>query len=649
VAETGETVVTLSATTISNTSGATDITVSYTLSKDQVGKYEGQTLVYCETVTCTADGKTFTVATHNDLTNESQSLYIASVSTTALSPERTHVISPDTPTTITDTVTYSNLVPNRTYGISFELYLPDGTPYQGYDRDQLGIDDQVTFTPTESSGSYDVTIPNLTLSNGDTVVIYETIVDTETGIVVASHEDPTDPNQTIMAYAENEMDTTLQMVGYIDDQRNDLKYYKAWYLYDIVEFQDEVSITNLIENGTYRLVSVLVDKDTGEEIARETTDKVTENQTVTFSAAYDGSSTDVVLTEDMIGHEIVAYEYLEMLINGEYQTVSAHEDIEDKDQTVEIKEYVSATITKKIALTDYESAVENGDSTTFTFFYYEYGTKTADIPSPTYFNLTFSGNADDDDKSFELDYNEDGEFTGYIKMSYTLDHCRTTGDEGDGYFIGEGTFTSADPNNSYMNPDWDLTSIYADGEWAYNTSSMATYNSLLARKAYHFEQGKENEVIFVNSYNEQTTSITIDKQFDGLAYDESEGDLTFIFHLTGTTNEGVTVDRYGETTFTAEYIKDNTNDKGVVSMSVVFDSLPEGTYSVEESYAVGYSLVEIKDEVNCEVDLGEDGYTATFIIDKKNPGYAVYVNAKSETLAGTKSVTNSFKTKKETM
>jgi hypothetical protein len=438
---------------------------------------------------------------------------------------------------------------------------------------------------------------------------------------------------------QNEMSTVLSLQANYTDYKNIKEAPINWF----ESIEDQVSISDLIDGATYRLTTVLVDKTTGTELIRKSTTNVSSDMTVKFSVSYsrsvskndilDAGSGEITIPDEMAGHEIVAYEYLEREIDGIYQVVSAHDDINDADQTVKISEFQIFTVNKRILLTDYEQAVENGDSTTFTFGV-SCGAKTG-VLTNVLTSLAFDGDPNSADKSYTFEYDDDGEFTGYIVMSYTFDKipkmyrtkflCE--------YYIYEASSSSDD---LFHMPD---TTQYANDAWegGLGKGRYGEWNTY-----FMWLTGYSTEFTFTNKYKYSTTSITIDKQIRASSYADADGDLSFIFHLTGTSDDGEQVDRYGTVKMNAEYIKNNTKDDGTVLKSLTFDNLPAGTYTVTEIYSNGYELLDITNTENCEVELGMEGYSGVFTVTGTKQGYAVYENEKSDVTLHGKMKENKF-------
>jgi hypothetical protein len=335
---------------------------------------------------------------------------------------------------------------------------------------------------------------------------------------------------------------------------------------------------------------------------------------------------NITFTEDMIGHEFVAFQYLEQLVRGEYQMIASHEDINDKDQTVKVMntEYNQVTFVKRILLSDYEQAVKHGDNTTFSFGVSitigdTHHTSGVIWLGGTGTEVTFSGNPNSANKSYAFEYDKDGNFTGYILKGYIMNIPK--------FYTSENKIRcQAIETGDWSATQWMPSYLPSNTAWEggyYNDNGEITF--------YKWVDLESNPtVVFTNTYKNRTTSITIDKQIQADSYTDPSSPLTFTFRLTGTTDSGTEIDRSLSIQMTPDYIKENTNEDGTVTKSLVFDELAPGTYTVAETYSNGYDLIDITDLKNGEAKLGMEGYTGVFTIDKNNTGYAVYVNEKSE-------------------
>lgn len=135
------------------------------------------------------------VATHADLTDESQQVFVPKIGTTA-DVNGAKTFAPDSSVTLNDVIAYTGLTPNREYRVVTALYNSDGTPFT---VDGTPVTAEATFTPEAANGSYTATFTfnASSLSNGQQIVVFEYIYDNGTDLLVGKHEDLTDSNQTV--------------------------------------------------------------------------------------------------------------------------------------------------------------------------------------------------------------------------------------------------------------------------------------------------------------------------------------------------------------------------------------------------------------------------------------------------------------------
>lgn len=129
------------------------------------------------------------VATHSEITDKNQTVYIPEIKTTASVSE----FNKDS-VTITDVVKYSDLETDREYTLVGWIMTKDGKPLQ--DKDGHIIDATIKFTPDKNSGEIemDFTIPVELLNKGEFVVFEELYLDDK---LVAEHKDLDDKDQTV--------------------------------------------------------------------------------------------------------------------------------------------------------------------------------------------------------------------------------------------------------------------------------------------------------------------------------------------------------------------------------------------------------------------------------------------------------------------
>ena len=130
-------------------------------------------------------------AIHADITDSEQDIDIPELHTTALGRNGRHNVQATANTEIVDRIAYSGLTPGRTYRMETDLMSS---------KTHESIAHVTTlFTPTESSGILEVSI-TADLSGytaGDYVVVFEDCFDNETNILIKSHHNWDDTDQTV--------------------------------------------------------------------------------------------------------------------------------------------------------------------------------------------------------------------------------------------------------------------------------------------------------------------------------------------------------------------------------------------------------------------------------------------------------------------
>ena len=257
------------------------------------------------------------VATHADIKDENQSVHFPQIKTTAKDSETKIGLSKaDNNVTITDTVSYKNLVPNKEYTMTGRIM--DQTTGQPLVVNGKEVTSFCTFTPKAEDGTVDVTF-NFDASNlaGKSVVVFEQLYRDKA--IVASHEDIKDEGQTVHF---PEVHTTAKD----SETKNNLS--KAD---DKVTIIDTVKYTNLIPGKQYQVHGTLMDKETGNPL---TVNDQEVTATKTFTPDKADGSVDLTFVFDgsaLAGKSIVAFEDVQY----EGKSVGTHADINDKDQTID--------------------------------------------------------------------------------------------------------------------------------------------------------------------------------------------------------------------------------------------------------------------------------------------------------------------------
>lgn len=135
------------------------------------------------------------VASHRDMEDDGQTVYIPKIYTTALDDVTgTHEAKAAGSMSITDTVTYENLVPGKTYTIVGTLMDSGTGEAVRIEGEMATVKEQ--FEPKETDGTAEVTFNFNGLSlAGKTVVVFESLL--YNGVEIASHRDIGDERQSV--------------------------------------------------------------------------------------------------------------------------------------------------------------------------------------------------------------------------------------------------------------------------------------------------------------------------------------------------------------------------------------------------------------------------------------------------------------------
>ena len=292
------------------TEGTVDI--KFTLDASKLG---GKKVVAFEKVSDGAED----VAVHEDINDEGQTVTVKkpvpnpTIGTTLKDDQGAKEVEPKQ-ITLVDTVKYTNLIVGKEYEVSGRLMDKETNKELS-----PAVTATTKFTATQSNGSIDIkfTLDASKLA-GKKVVAFEKV--SESGKVVASHEDINDEGQTVVVKTPNpSIGTTLK-----DDQGAKEVEPKQITLVDTVKY------TNLIVGKEYEVSGHLMDKETGKELSPAVT------ATTKFTATQSNGSIDIKFTLDasrLAGKRVVAFEK----VSQGGKLVAAHEDINDEDQTVKVK------------------------------------------------------------------------------------------------------------------------------------------------------------------------------------------------------------------------------------------------------------------------------------------------------------------------
>lgn len=275
------------------------------------------------------DGKV--QATHEDPEDEDQTVEflpveIGTTATDAADGDKT--IGVGKAVTIEDEVSHKNLATGREYTVTGTL-MDSAAGEALKDADGNAVTASTTFEPEETEGKVKVTfsVDTSTLSNKKLVVFEKLEAD---GNVIARHEDLTDEGQTVEVIPP-EIKTSA--ADGADGDKEVTVDGKA-------AIVDTVKYTGLVPGTEYELQGTLMDAETGGALKGADGGDITASAKFT-PQAQDGTQ-DVTFTFDaseLGGAKTVVFEKL--FVDG--TLIGSHEDLTDKDQTVEISPSLKTT------------------------------------------------------------------------------------------------------------------------------------------------------------------------------------------------------------------------------------------------------------------------------------------------------------------
>lgn len=235
--------------------------------------------------------------------------------------------------TLTDTVSYTDLVPGKEYKVTGVLM--DKETGEKLLVDSKEITAETVFVSETKNGSVDVTfIFDATGLHGKEVVVFEDLY--RKNVLLATHADISDEGQTVRI-RNPKIHTTATADG------------KKEITADKITITDVVSYKDLTPGKEYKLTGVLMNKATndkllidGKEITAEATftPKATTGEvemTFTFDARELTAETEVVVFETLYRDGI---------------EIAVHADIEDEGQTVKILPLHGSIMTTKVNADD---------------------------------------------------------------------------------------------------------------------------------------------------------------------------------------------------------------------------------------------------------------------------------------------------------
>ena len=304
--------ITASTTFTASESGNGSVVVTFSFKAGE--GFGGTTFVAYEQLKNPGTDKIYAI--HEDPDDEDQTVYIPAVSTTAKdNVTGEHFSAPAEEVSVTDTVTYNNLIPGREYTLKGTLMLKDGNT--------AVASQEKTFTPAEADGTEELvfTFDASSLEGKDVVAFEELFLE---GHSVAEHKDIEDEDQTVhfpggyTTAADSETKTQNSMAD------------------ESSVIADEFNYTNLVPGETYRITGKVMSKETGKEIESVMVDEdggEIEGGYVEFTPSEkDGS---IILyfkidASELAGKDAVVFEN----VTQDGKSVIVHEDLNDEKQTV---------------------------------------------------------------------------------------------------------------------------------------------------------------------------------------------------------------------------------------------------------------------------------------------------------------------------
>ena len=259
------------------------------------------------------------VATHSDIEDKDQTVYVPEIHTTARDAvSGTQNALASKTVKIVDTVDYKNLIIGKEYTVSGKLY--DKATEKPLLVDGKEVTGKTTFTAEKSEGSVEVVFEfdGSALKN-QTIVAFEDLY--IAGNPVAPHSDLNHRDQSIYS---PEIHTTAT-----DKADGDHQVTAA----GKVTITDAVRYENLLPGAKYKVVGTLMDKETGKAVLINGNEVKAEAE---FTAEKESGTVNVDFTFDaskLGGKSVVVFE---KLYTAEGKEIANHEDINDEGQTVKL-------------------------------------------------------------------------------------------------------------------------------------------------------------------------------------------------------------------------------------------------------------------------------------------------------------------------
>ena len=288
----------------------------------------GKSFVVYETLTL----EDVEVAEHKDINDEGQTIHIPAAQTTATDDSsKINVSEAKKEVSVTDTVAYRNLVPGKEYTVRGTA-VDKETEEPLTDADGNELVSTAKFTAASADGSVDVKFTfDGTAMAGRSVVFFENVYYTDK--LIAVHADIDDEAQTVhiplifTSVKDKDTDSHMSLAG------------------SDVTLTDTVAYRNLVPGKTYTISGTLMDQRTGKAVT-------VNGKAVTSSADFTPDTADGETTVDFHfntkGLDDTTVVVFEKMFYGKAE-IAAHEDINDKGQTIYIPSVKTTAIDDKTA------------------------------------------------------------------------------------------------------------------------------------------------------------------------------------------------------------------------------------------------------------------------------------------------------------
>ena len=288
----------------------------------------GKSFVVYETLTL----EDVEVAEHKDINDEGQTIHIPAAQTTATDDSsKINVSEAKKEVSVTDTVAYRNLVPGKEYTVRGKA-VDKETEEPLTDADGNELVSTAKFTAASADGSVDVKFTfDGTAMAGRSVVFFENVYYTDK--LIAVHADIDDEAQTVhiplifTSVKDKDTDSHMSLAG------------------SDVTLTDTVAYRNLVPGKTYTVSGTLMDQRTGKAVT-------VNGKSVTSSADFTPDTADgetkVDFNFNTKGLDNTTVVVFEKMFYGKAE-IAAHEDINDKGQTIYIPSVKTTAIDEKTA------------------------------------------------------------------------------------------------------------------------------------------------------------------------------------------------------------------------------------------------------------------------------------------------------------